>query len=96
MDELAGLTDEGRALAMERFRLLQPHLENDEPLTGVAKAAGIPYRTAHRMVSEYRRFGLPITSNEGCDAARNSGGPRCSTSVGLGRINESCFEINFS
>lgn len=58
MDELAGLTDEARELAMERFRLLQPHLEKHEPLTGVAKAAGIPYRTAHRMVSEYRRFGL--------------------------------------
>ena len=58
MDELAGLTDEARALAMERFRILQPHLENNEPLTGVAKASGIPYRTAHRMVSEYRRFGL--------------------------------------
>lgn len=43
---------------MERFRLLQPHLEQNEPLTSVAKAAGIPYRTAHRLVSEYRRRGL--------------------------------------
>jgi putative transposase len=43
---------------MERFRLLQPHIENNEPLTAVARAAGIPYRTAHRLVSEYRRSGL--------------------------------------
>ncbi|MDZ4782927.1 MAG: helix-turn-helix domain-containing protein [Planctomycetia bacterium] len=43
---------------MERFRLLQPHIENDEPLTSVAHAAGIPYRTAYRLVSEYRRIGL--------------------------------------
>ncbi len=45
-------------MAMERFRLLHPHLEKDEPLTSVAQAAGIPYRTAHRLVAEYRRFGL--------------------------------------
>jgi putative transposase len=58
MDELAGLPEEARRLAMERFRLLQPHLELDEPLTSVARATGIPYRTAHRLVSEYRRHGL--------------------------------------
>lgn len=58
MDELAGLSEEARKLAMERFRLLQPHLEKGEPLTSVAQAAGIPYRTAHRLVSEYRRLGL--------------------------------------
>jgi putative transposase len=58
MDELAGLSEEARKLALERFRLLQPHLENNEPLTSVAQAAGIPYRTAHRLVSEYRRSGL--------------------------------------
>jgi len=58
MDELAGLPEEARRLAMERFRLLQPHLEWDEPLTSVARAAGISYRTAHRLVSEYRRHGL--------------------------------------
>ena len=58
MAELAGLTEEARKRAMERFRLLQPHLERNEPLTSVACAAGIPYRTAHRLVSEYRRIGL--------------------------------------
>lgn len=58
MDELAGLSQGARKLAMERFRLLQPHLEQNESLISVAKAAGIPYRTAHRLVSEYRRHGL--------------------------------------
>lgn len=58
MDELAGLTEEARKLTMERFRLLQPHLERNEPLTSVARDAGIPYRTAHRLVSGYRRIGL--------------------------------------
>ena len=59
MDELAGLSEEARKLAMERFSVLQPHLEQNEPLKSVAQAAGsIPYRTAHRLVSEYRRHGL--------------------------------------
>ena len=58
MDELAGLPEDARRLAMERFRLLQPHLEQNESLISVAKAAGIPYRTAHRLVSAYRRHGL--------------------------------------
>jgi putative transposase len=58
MDELAGLPEEARRLALDRFRLLQPHLEQNEPLTSVANAAGIPYRTAHRLVSQYRRHGL--------------------------------------
>jgi hypothetical protein len=58
MDELAGLSEEARKLAMERFRLLQPNLENNKPLTSVAQAAGIPYRTAHRLASAYRRSGL--------------------------------------
>src|ERR1019366_10777837 len=58
MDELVGLSEEARKLAMERFRLLQPHLEQNEPLKSVAQAAGISYRTAHPLVSEYRRHGL--------------------------------------
>lgn len=53
MEELAGWPDEVRKLAMERFRLLQPHLEQNQPLRSVARAAGIP-----RLVSAYRRDGL--------------------------------------
>ena len=58
MDELAGLTGEARKRALDRFHLLQPHLENDRPLKAVAAAAGIPFRTAQRWVSLYRQFGL--------------------------------------
>ena len=58
MDELAGLTGEARKRALDRFRLLQPHLENDRPLKAAAAAAGIPFRTAQRWVSLYRQFGL--------------------------------------
>ena len=43
---------------MERFHLLQPHLEQHQPLRTVAQAAGIPYRTAHRWLTQYRWHGL--------------------------------------
>jgi hypothetical protein len=46
MDHLAGLTEEARKLALNRFRLLQPHLEDERPLKAVAVSAGIPFRTA--------------------------------------------------
>jgi putative transposase len=58
MDHLGGLTEEARKLALERFRLLQPHLEDHRPLNAVAAAAGISFRTAQRWVALYRQFGL--------------------------------------
>ncbi len=58
MDELAGLSEEARALALDRFRLLQPHLEQNRPLRSVALETGIPFRTAQRWVAQYQRFGL--------------------------------------
>jgi len=41
MHELAGLTREARKRALDRFHLLQPHLENDRPLKAVAAAPGV-------------------------------------------------------
>ena len=58
MDQLAGLTEEVRKLALDRFRLIQPHLEQNQSLQSVADAAGVPYRTAQRWVAQYRLFGL--------------------------------------
>jgi putative transposase len=58
MDELTGLSEEDRKLALDRFRLLRPHLEQNQSLRSVASSAGIPYRTAHRWVTQYRQFGL--------------------------------------
>jgi putative transposase len=57
-DELGGLSEGARKLALDRFRILRPHLEQNQPLQSVALAAGIPYRTAHRWLAQYRRFGL--------------------------------------
>jgi len=58
VDELAGLSEEARKSALERFRLLQPHLEQKRSLRLVATEAGVGFRTAQRWVTQYRRFGL--------------------------------------
>jgi putative transposase len=58
MDELSGLPEAARRLALERFRLLQPHFEQNRSLRSVAAEAGIPYRTAQRWTARYQRFGL--------------------------------------
>ena len=44
--------------AMTRFRLLRPFLEDDVPLTAVARAAEVPLSTAKRWVRRYRAQGL--------------------------------------
>ena len=58
MDRLVGLTEEARKLALDRFRLIQPHLEQNQSLQSVADAADVPYRTAQRWVAQYRLSGL--------------------------------------
>jgi putative transposase len=59
MDELASLQESAREMALERFRIIQPHLEHDRSLSLIAKTTNIPYRTIHRWLTRYRRFGLP-------------------------------------
>ena len=58
MQELLALSDEDRQTAMERFRLLQPHLEQNRSLRLVAAEAGLAFRTAQRWVALYRTSGL--------------------------------------
>jgi putative transposase len=58
MIALASLSESARKIALDRFRLLQPHLEEERPLKAVARDAGIRYRTAHRWVMRYRKCGL--------------------------------------
>ncbi|HET7888744.1 MAG TPA: leucine zipper domain-containing protein, partial [Bradyrhizobium sp.] len=55
---LTELPERQRERALERYRKLRPHLEQDAPLSGVAREASLPLRTAQRWVSRYRRFGL--------------------------------------
>ncbi len=57
-DALVGLSEAQRALALERYALLQPHLDDGVPLACVARAAGVPLRTAQRWLARYRADGL--------------------------------------
>jgi putative transposase len=58
MGELSRLPESVRKLALDRFHLLQPHLEEGRPLGPLAIEAGISYRTAQRWLRQYQRFGL--------------------------------------
>jgi len=58
MRELGEVPEEARELAMSRFRLIQPHLEKNQPLQTVAANGEVPFRTAQQWVSQYRKFGL--------------------------------------
>jgi putative transposase len=59
MNALASLSESARKIALDRFRLLQPHLEEQRLLRAVARDAGIGYRTAQRWKMRYRKYGLP-------------------------------------
>ena len=43
---------------MERFAVLQPHLEEGVPLARAVRQAGVPVRTAERWLARYRQSGL--------------------------------------
>ena len=65
MNELVSLSEEARQLALERFRLLQPYLEQGRSLREVARDAKVAYRTAQRWVACYRRCGLAALARQG-------------------------------
>jgi putative transposase len=56
MSALASLFESARKIALDRFRLLQPHLEEQRLLKAVTQDAGIAYRSAQRwkMRSHYQ------------------------------------------
>jgi len=55
---LTQLSEEARAHALKRFRLLEPHFDGGVPLTQVAREHGIAPRTAQRWARRYRQNGL--------------------------------------
>jgi putative transposase len=55
---LASLTPSQADAAMGRYHFLRPTLEEQIPLTQVARDAGVPMRTARRWLAAYRRDGL--------------------------------------
>ena len=52
------MSEAARDLAMARFRLIQPYLEERRSLQLVAADAKLSFRTAQRWVSQYRKVGL--------------------------------------
>jgi putative transposase len=58
MIALASLSESARKIALDRFRLLQPHLEEKRLLKAVALDAGIGHRTAQRWMMRYPKYGL--------------------------------------
>jgi putative transposase len=58
MIALASLSESARKIGLDRFRLLQPHLEEKRLLKAVALDAGIGYWTAQRWMMRYREYGL--------------------------------------
>jgi putative transposase len=58
VDELSAIPEVLREVALQRFELLRPHLEGAQSLRAAASGASIPYRTAVRWASGYRKVGL--------------------------------------
>jgi putative transposase len=83
-NELASIPEPGRKRALDRFRILQPYLEEGRPLNAIALAASIPYRTAHRWVTLYRKYGLSGLGRR----ARNDRGGRRAVSAKIQEIIE--------
>lgn len=55
---LVSLTTSQAEAAMARYHFLLPTLEENVPLTQLARDAGVPVRTARRWLAAYRRDGL--------------------------------------
>lgn len=53
-----GLSEEQRREALERFRILQPYLEEGVPLARIAQDHNLVLRTLTRWAGHYRQRGL--------------------------------------
>jgi putative transposase len=84
MDELTSLQESAREMALERFRIIQPHLEHDRSLSLIARTTNISYRTMHRWLTRYRRFGLAALARK----AREDRGKRRTLSPRLMEVAE--------
>jgi putative transposase len=67
MQELSGVSEAARNVAMARYRLIQPYLEQKRSLAMVAVDADVCFRTAQRWVSQYRKFGLVALARKSRD-----------------------------
>jgi putative transposase len=74
MQELSGMSEAARNVAMARYRVIQPYLEQKRSLAMVTDDADVCFRTAQRWVSLYRKLGLVAL-------ARKSRDDRCARRV---------------
>jgi putative transposase len=74
----ATLSEGERKLALERFRLLEPHLQDGRELRSVSEGSGVTFRTLQRWVASYKRQGLAgLVRKERADVgARRTTSPR--------------------
>ncbi|MBO0611441.1 helix-turn-helix domain-containing protein [Thiothrix fructosivorans] len=79
MDGLATLSEQDRQIALERFHLLQPYLENQVRLRQIAQDISIPYRTLQHWIANYHQLGLAGLTRK----TRSDQGKRRGLSVGL-------------
>ncbi|RVX41223.1 Homeodomain-like domain-containing protein [Nonomuraea polychroma] len=63
--QLTDLSPTRREQALERYRILRPHLEDGVSLARVAVTDGRPYRTLQRWLADYRRDGLATLAQDG-------------------------------
>jgi putative transposase len=84
MEKFTELPEGARRLALARFSILRPHLEDGRPLSALAAAAGVPYRTAHRWLAQYKALGLVALSRR----ARADRGARRTVSVHVKKVIE--------
>jgi putative transposase len=55
---LADLTEAQRGQAMARWQVLRPHIEDEVPLTRLARQCGVAGRTLQRWAARYRADGM--------------------------------------
>jgi putative transposase len=51
------MSDVERELALERYKLLEPHWQNGRELRFVSKGSDVSFRTLQRWVAGYKREG---------------------------------------
>ena len=52
------LSESDRTIALSRFKIIQPFLEEGVPLTQIVATENISLSTARRWVARYRKYGL--------------------------------------
>lgn len=76
MGEVAAPPPGVQELALERYRIIAPHLEAERTLHSVALEAGVPYRTVQRWGERYRRSGFAALARR---SRSDQGGTRAFT-----------------